>query len=200
MPTTSAGFDGFTDFSLSGVRRRSPAMRRSYSRPNWARTAAKAASMACKFAREEESVYGSFRNSTANCLETGMLPFRSLDTRETDFAIVPQTAGPMFIRRFSQPARLHLDTVEWKQVEGRDPGGRQVREGRHEVGEETECLASTRCGHQEHVPIVAGRKMSPDAGDDLALVRLDELHLSGVDQRIIIRIDIADGVARIPLV
>src|SRR5260370_40124712 len=63
IPTISEGFDGLTDFSLSGVRNRSPAIDRSYSRPNSERTFARAASIDCRLAAMEKSVYGSFLKS-----------------------------------------------------------------------------------------------------------------------------------------
>src|SRR5215471_4139404 len=62
MPTISEEFEGFTDFNLSAVFNRSPAIRRSYSRPNSARTFLSAASMAWRLAGIEKSVYGSFWN------------------------------------------------------------------------------------------------------------------------------------------
>src|SRR5438876_6027189 len=136
MPTTSAGFDGFTDLSFSGVINRSPAIRNSYSRPNCARTAASADFIAVAFAGLVKSVVGSFRNSTADCFKAGMFPFRALDAGCADFAIVPQPADPVLARRPAEPVRLHFDAFERKQIEGRNPGRCQVRDGRDEIGKE----------------------------------------------------------------
>src|SRR5690242_10837153 len=63
MPTTSEGREGLSDSSLAADLRRSPAIRRSYSRPNSDRTFASTVRIASAFSFRLKSVYASLTNA-----------------------------------------------------------------------------------------------------------------------------------------
>src|SRR5579883_570862 len=224
MPTISWGFDGFTETSLSPVATHWPSMRSSYSRPNSERTRASAASIMRRFSGWEKSVYGSLRNSesvavaisfmvterredaapaaeaaSAKGRRAELLLLIALDAREIHLRIVGEPAHPAFVRRAAQPFSLLLDGLERIQVEGRHPGRLQMRGGRHEVGEKAERASAARRGHHAQIVVVPRRALHADAGNDLAIAR-DQRHAARLDQRIVIRIDVADAVPREPLV
>src|SRR5882672_8495610 len=131
MPTISEGLEGLTDFSLSGVFSRSPAIRRSYSRPNSERTFARAASIACRSPGVEKSMKGSLRKSGIGFtrLEVGLLPHDLLNSGESHIAVVPKTTEPLFPRSPAQPASLRVDALQRIQIESSHPGWRQVSRG-----------------------------------------------------------------------
>src|SRR5262249_46871912 len=201
MPTISEGLEGLTDFSLPGVFSRSPAIRRSYSRPNSERTFARAASIACRLAGMEKSVNGSLRKSGIGFtrFEGGLLPLDLLDPCESHIAVVAEAANPLFSRSPAQPASLRVDALQWIQVEGSHPGWSQMSDGRRQVREQAEGFAGARRGGDQHIPIVAGGQMQSEPGNHFR-VPIQQLHASRFDQRIVVGIDIADAVPRMAIV
>src|SRR5262245_9201383 len=201
MPTISEGLEGLTDFSLPGVFSRSPAIRRSYSRPNSERTFANAASIACRLVGTEKLVKGSLRKSGIGFtrLEKSLLSLDLLYSCKCHIAVVPKTTEPLFPRSPGQPASLRVDALQRIQIEGGHPGWRQMRRGGNQVRKEAKGLAGARRGRDQHVPIVSGSKMQPDPGSNLH-VAIQQFHPPRFDQRIVVGIDIADAVPRMVVV
>src|SRR6266404_165721 len=152
MPTISEGFEGLTDFNLSGVFNSSPAKRRSYSRPSSEPTFASAASIACRLAGVEKSVKGSLRKSSIGltCFEDGLLPPDLLHPREGHIAVVSKTTEPVFSGSLPQQASLRVDALQRIQIEGGHPGWRQMSRRGHQVREKAERCAGAGRGSDQH--------------------------------------------------
>ena len=177
------------------------------------RTLASAASIACRFSGTEKSAYGSLRKSESvavaitfmvsgrgAALRRPKLPLLvALDAREPDLRVVPEAADPAFVRGAPEPLRLLVDRLHRVQVERRHPRRLRVIHRRDQVRQEAECPPAARRRDHRHVAIVSRRAAHPDARHDL-VIAIDQHHLAGVHQRIVIRVVVADAVPRMPVV